>query len=83
MNDPGVGLATTRGVVMVLRDSGPRRYLDRRPAASRVCEKIGWSDPGAVSARQKQSDPEGGIPSGSLEVTWKVEDLVVLGRLEN
>jgi len=82
MNDPGVGLATTRGCH---GSSGfpAKRYVDRRPAASRVCEKIGWADPGAVSARQKQSDPEGGIPSGSLEVTWKVEDLVVLGRLEN
>ncbi len=61
---------------MVLRKAGVRRYVGGAPAASRVCEKIGWPGPGAVSTLQIQSDPEGGIPSGSLEVTWKVEDLV-------
>jgi hypothetical protein len=33
---------------------------------------------GSGSTLQKQSDPEGGIPSGSLEVTWEVE--VVVGQ---
>ncbi|MDO9058643.1 MAG: hypothetical protein Q7U92_06435 [Bradyrhizobium sp.] len=74
-NDPRSGRVATREISIVLRAAGLRRYLDRAPAASRVCEKIGWADPGAVSAPQKQSDPEGGIPSGSLEVTWKVKDL--------
>jgi hypothetical protein len=46
-------------------------------AASRVRDEIGASDPGAVDHLQTQSDPEGGIPSGSLEVTWKLEDLEV------
>ena len=60
----------------VLRDAGPWRYFGRARVASRVCEKIDACNPGAVSTPQIQSDPEGGIPSGSLEVTWKVEDLV-------
>jgi len=71
-----IGPCSLARALSVLRDVGPRRYLGCAPAASRVCEKIGAPGLGGVSSRQKQSDPEGGIPSGSLEVTWKVEDLV-------
>ena len=72
MNDFGVGLAATRGLSWVFGMQGHRVTS----AASRVREKAGGSDLDAVNDPQTQSDPEGGIPSGSLEVTWKLEDLV-------
>jgi hypothetical protein len=45
--------------------------------ASRLCET--FPNDAHEIRRQKQSDPAGGIPAGSLEVTWEVE----LGRLES
>jgi hypothetical protein len=38
--------------------------------ASRLCET--FSHNAHEIRRQKQSDPAGGIPAGSLKVTWEV-----------
>ena len=51
-------------------ESGQAAATLRRRQASSVTSSCGSSCPEIEC--QKQSDPAGGIPAGSLEVTWEV-----------
>ena len=74
MNDPAIGLATVRGLSWFFGIPGQGVTSTARRQRHVFVKKSAGSIP-APSGPQKQSDPEGGIPSGSLEVTWKVKDL--------
>ena len=63
------GLVATADVSVVFGTQG--EALPR--AASRVREALTGAK-ATIPRPQIQNDPEGGIPSGSLEVTWRLED---------
>jgi hypothetical protein len=60
------------GAARVRIDIDQLEALSRRAAARSESPEVRDIFP----VPRKQSDPEGGIPSGSLEVTWEVLELI-------